>query len=572
MFGISSRRAISPRIVFALAPILLLIGASPSSAEAPRYLTNAERLQPLAPPPHLPRALFEKLRGRPALLRQLTTPRLVSRSPKRSLPPAASPWRQLAHQPPFNPGAMLQLTDGTVMVQDQGQDNNGAGGWWRLRPASGGSYVNGTWSRLASLPPGYAPQYYASAILPDGRVIIEGGEYNMGQLVETNRGAIYDPVADHWTSVAPPSGSGWSVIGDAPGAVLANGVFMLGASGFFGNKAQALLNPTHLTWTATGSGKADGNGEEGWTLLPNGDLLTVDAENPGKPMNSEIYRPSSCSWSTGGSTIVPLVDYSTGMEIGPQVLSPEGWVIVFGATGHNALYRIAAGQWAKAPDFPVILGRKYSVNDGPGAPLPSGQVLVAASAGVYEGPTHFFLFNGTTLARIADNYNAADLASNYVFMMVLPTGEILVNSRLGDVEVYDGAGNPQSAWLPTVSAVPGVLAPGKTYRLSGTQLNGRSQGAMYGDDYQSATNYPLVRITNASSGHVFYARTFDFGSMSVTPGLRSSVQFQVPSTIEKGVGTLVVVAGGIASRPVKVTITAPEAPRGAGPPVESLSR
>jgi hypothetical protein len=37
--------------------------------------------------------------------------------------------------------------------------------------------VNGTWSQVAS-PSGYSPLYHSSAVLPDGRVIIEGGEFN----------------------------------------------------------------------------------------------------------------------------------------------------------------------------------------------------------------------------------------------------------------------------------------------------------------------------------------------------------------------------------------------------------
>jgi hypothetical protein len=34
-----------------------------------------------------------------------------------------------------------------------------------------GSYVNGTWSPIASMPAGYGPLYFGSAVLPDGRVV-----------------------------------------------------------------------------------------------------------------------------------------------------------------------------------------------------------------------------------------------------------------------------------------------------------------------------------------------------------------------------------------------------------------
>jgi hypothetical protein len=49
--------------------------------------------------------------------------------------------------------------------------------------------VDGTWSQLASLPSDYGPRAYAAAALPDGRLAIDGGEYNNGVEVWTNLGA-----------------------------------------------------------------------------------------------------------------------------------------------------------------------------------------------------------------------------------------------------------------------------------------------------------------------------------------------------------------------------------------------
>ena len=82
----------------------------------------------------------------------------------------------------------------------------------------------------------------------DGRVIIEGGEYNFLQPVWTNLGAIYDPLSDTWTSVNPPAG--WSTIGDAQGVVLFDGTFMQANCC---TTQAALLNLNTLTWTPTGS-------------------------------------------------------------------------------------------------------------------------------------------------------------------------------------------------------------------------------------------------------------------------------------------------------------------------------
>ncbi len=71
---------------------------------------------------------------------------------------------------------------------------------------------------------------------------------------------------------------------------------------------------------------------------------------------------------------------------------------------------------------------------------------------------------------------------------------------------------------------------------------------------QDNTNFPLVRITNAKSGVVTYARTSNWTSVSIAPGAASSTDFTVPSTTPAGASTLVVVANGIASAPVPVTI------------------
>ena len=94
-----------------------------------------------------------------------------------------------------------------MLIQDAGFPD-----WWRLTPDQFGSYVNGTWSQIASLPPDYSPLYHSSAVLPDGRLIIEGGEYLLSldqtELVPTwtNKGAIYDPIANSWTMVAATDG------------------------------------------------------------------------------------------------------------------------------------------------------------------------------------------------------------------------------------------------------------------------------------------------------------------------------------------------------------------------------
>jgi len=80
-------------------------------------------------------------------------------------------------------------------------------------------------------------------------------------------------------------------------------------------------------------------------------------------------------------------------------------------------------------------------------------------------------------------------------------------------------------------------------------------GAAYGDDAQMNSAYPLVRITNAGTGHVFYAKTHNHSTMAVATGTkRTFTHFDVPSGIETGASTIEVVTNGIASGPVSVTV------------------
>ena len=93
------------------------------------------------------------------------------------------------------------------------------------------------------------------------------------------------------------------------------------------------------------------------------------------------------------------------------------------------------------------------------------------------------------------------------------------------------------------------MNPGGAYTITGVGFNGMSQASMYGDENQNATNYPLVRITNLLTNHVFYSRTHDHTSMAVASKGRVSTQFDVPDSKNPRPSKLEVVANGIASKP-----------------------
>ncbi|MGA8575411.1 MAG: hypothetical protein WB609_06930, partial [Candidatus Cybelea sp.] len=430
------------------------------------------------------------------------------------------------------------MTDGTVLVFDYCGTNV-----YKLTPDKTGSYVTGTWTQLASLPSSYAPLYFASAVLPDGKLIINGGEYNFCSGTETTLGAIYDPVGNTWTSVSPPSG--WSRIGDAQSVVLANGTYMIGNCC---TSVQAQLNESTMAWTQVGTGKADTNSEEGWSLLPSGKILTADV---GSEPNSELFSPKTSAWQSAGTLPVNL---TSGFEIGPQTLRPNNTVWVAGASGLSAVYHIKTGTWTQGPTFPLLGSQQLDVADGPSTLLTDGTVMVAASPGLYNAPSSLYIYTGKKLKSIPAFPQAPNDSSYNIRLLMLPTGQVLEDDGSLDVEVYTPHRLGSPSYAPQITSVPSTLTHGNTYKIMGRRFNGVSQANMYGDDVSQATNYPLVRITNTATGHVFYARTHNHSYMGVGSNKKVSTMFDVPSTIETGASSLVVVTNGIASAPSSVTI------------------
>jgi len=503
---------------------------------------------------------------------------------------AASPWTPLTNQPTFlvdgaaNP---ILLTDGSVLVQDAGFPD-----WWKLTPDQYGNYANGTWTEVASTQPGYSPLYHSSAVLPDGRLIIEGGEYICDpttfncNAVWTAQGSIYDPVANTWTPVAPPPffggccGIGDQLIGDAESVVLPNGTYMQADCC---TTQGALLDAKTLTWTPTGTGKYDPNDEEGWNLLPNGLVLDVDAYVPIAPFpyipngqNYELYNPKTGDWHVAGTTPVQLWDSwltcgemsdeptnGPTFELGPAVLRPDGTVFYMGsntcpdpstasgfASGHTAIYNSYTNTWKAGPDFPGGI----NIADGPASLETNGKVLMFASPAYGAPPSTFLEWDGRNLNIVPGTPNAPIDGSYFGNMLMLPNGQILFTDFSDDIELYTPTpGHPQNT-VPFVLFTPIFLTGGQSYEIFGFGFNGVSQGAFYGDDVQGATNYPLVRITNLITGHVQYSRTHDHSSMAVASPELVSTHFDVPANQEPGISKLEVVANGVASDPVFVFV------------------
>ena len=477
-------------------------------------------------------------------------------------------WTTLANAPPESLGLCFLLTDGSVLCQ-------AIQNLYRLTPSNTGSYIEGTWSLYTSFPQTYIPDAFASAVLADGRLAIMGGEYTGTQFnfSLTNLGMIFDPVTRQWQPLAPPPSTGtpnhWQCIGDAPASMLADGHWLIGSKLY---QDTAVLDPATLTWTeVTASGKSDHfNAEEGLALLPDGSVLTLDVMNaplaerlvltsndaigtwvPAGPTPQDMHTPTDATMPLTAPGCPP---YSPPGEMGPALLLPGGNVFAIGANGLTAVYSPVGNSWSAGPIIPNGL----NVQDGPAAVLPSGHALFGASPGSAGTGLAYYEFDGTQLIAAPPPANSASDATFFTSLLPLPTGQVLFVDGSQTLQVYSPAlgQSYDPAWAPTISSVPTSIAAGSSYQITGTQFNGLTQASAYGDESQNATNYPLVRITNQASGHVFYARTHGHSTMGVATGPAVvSTHFDVPGVIESGASTLEVVANGIPSTGVNVVVT-----------------
>ena len=420
---------------------------------------------------------------------------------------------------------------------------------YRLTPDIHGSYVNGNWTVLR--PMNDFRLYFASQVLRDGRVFVAGGEYDDPVTDAGSRSAeVYDPVGNTWTQLPIPSSvlntNRGSYFSDCMSEMLPNGNVLLAP------KANGLQNiiydPSANTWSVGPTNLADQQ-EASWVKLPDESILTIDFQSA----TSERYIPSLNRWIADAN--VPVSLYDTNGETGAALLLPNGKAFYIGATTNTAIYTpsgsTAPGTWVAGTNIPNGL----IAADAPAAMMVNGKILCALGPRYEIPPTSFYEYDylANTFTNVGGPTGTNDSQVTYATAMLdLPDGKVLYCNSTINLYVYQPVGAPLASGKPTISS---ITANGDgSFHLTGTLLNGISEGAAYGDDAQMNSNFPLVRLTDGS-GNAYYARTYNWSSTSVMTGARPmSTEFRLPLAVAVTNGpvqySLVVVANGIASDPV----------------------
>jgi len=467
-------------------------------------------------------------------------------------------WTPLANSAPDSINTMLLLPDGTVMAADANTSAN----WYQLTPDIHGSYINGTWSTLA--PMNYTRLYYSSDVLPDGRVFVAGGEYGTG----TTSAEVYNPVSNIWTIIPVPSGliatnTNTPPVGflDSFSVLLSNGKVLLTPVAPANAGETATYDPVANSWSSAYLVNGYDEDEATGVILPDNSIIVVDNQ----AQTTERYIPSLNQWIADASVPVALFDPYSGHE-GAAFLLPNGQAFFIGSTPVTALYTPSGttnlGTWAAGPSIPGSLGQP----DAPAAMMVNGKVLCALSptptaTNAFTTPTYFYEYDysagalGTFTQVTAPGGGSSLNEPTYIDRMLdLPDGTVLFTESGTQAYVYIPDLAPIASGQPTISSIA-QNADG-SYLLAGTQLNGISEGACYDANAQMNSNYPLIRMTNNSTGNVYYARTFNWSSTGVMTGTNTATtQFVVPTNAPLGAYTLVVVANGNASVPMPFEYT-----------------
>jgi hypothetical protein len=461
---------------------------------------------------------------------------------------AGGTWAALTSPPPVGVNNCLLLSDGTVLGM------NGAGQCVRLTPDIHGSYINGTWTQLTTM--NSSRLFFSSVVLTNGNVFVAGGEYGDANHYDAE---LYDSQANTWT-VIPGSQSPNFNYSDSPSQMLPNGNVLDSDS----QSTYQFYNVASNTMVH--GGPCGDMNEVCWVKLANGAIFGVN--NYGTA--AEHFVSSIGAW------VVDTSSTPSGFQGGDDAnyLLPNGQVFHVGSTTNTGFYTpgasaTSAGTLVNGPNLPIVGTNQLVAGESPGAMLVDGNILLvlAPNGGGASGgaPAYFYEYNylSNTFTPTTAPGGATYGTSPFVTSMLdLPDGSVLFvgGQNSASLYIYTPVAVPLAAGQPIINGITENLDG--SYHLTGTNLNGISEGAMFGDDEQMACNYPLVRLTNNTSGNVYYARTHDWSSTTVQNTNQVTTEFSLPPNFPPGTYSLVVTAVGNPSTPVTFTYAPPAAPTG----------
>lgn len=341
------------------------------------------------------------------------------------------------------------LPDGKVLVAG-GQGNSGF-----LQTAELYDPATGTFAPTSNNM-GEARAYHTATPLADGKVLIAGG-FNITNwsLAGTE---LYDPATGTFTATGSMASPRYSHTATrlADGRVLISGGFSFKLGGSATTLAGAeIYDPSTGTFTPVGS-MSVGRQQHMAALLPDGKVLIAGGFNFFSLVSAEVFDPATASFS-------PTGDMNESRYIATATALADGKVLIVGGLDGGS-FRSSAELYDPASGTFSLTGALIDArNRHTAALLNDGQVLVAggrgisgnlASAELYDAVTGKFS-QAASMTEPRNGHSATQLANGRILVAggsALPSAELYVTP----LPPIADAGSDQSIYL------------GQTATLSGT--------------------------------------------------------------------------------------------------------
>jgi Kelch motif len=241
-----------------------------------------------------------------------------------------------------------------------------------LAPQAANGAGAGSFSPTGSLP--FPRHNLVAAPLPDGRVIVAGGQANLfGQTAHLASALVFDPAINGFSSGIGAMGTARA---GAAAARLPDGrVLVVGGSD--GNvpfhSSAEIFDPKTNTFSPTGSMSSPRFNPVA-APLPDGRVLVAGGRDGAADLASaEVFNPATNGFSSAGSM-------GTAREGATAAPLPDGQVLVAGGTGLSSaeVFNPATNSFSSAGIGQLSLRQSGAA----AAPLPDGRVLVV---GGYDG-------------------------------------------------------------------------------------------------------------------------------------------------------------------------------------------
>jgi hypothetical protein len=273
--------------------------------------------------------------------------------------------------------------------------------------------------------------HHTATLLPDGRVLVAGGEDGSDPLASVE---LYDPASGTWSATAS-----LSTARDSHTATLLPDGMVLVAGGRetipgISLASAELYDPASGTWSPTGRLNT-GRVFHTATLLQNGMVLVAGGKETGISLASaELYDPASGTWSPTGRLNTGRVFHTATLLTNGKVLVTGGRDSRLVGLGSAELYDPATGTWS------VTGSLNPARYDHTATLLSNGMVLVAG--GNPDGLDSAELYNPATGTWSAtDNLNEGRVDHTATLLL---KGTVLVaggassgNAPLASAELYD---------------------------------------------------------------------------------------------------------------------------------------